>query len=93
MVAIGNIVPLNGDIGTMITVKAYASKEDYSDSPLAMFVYTISNYSGGIYADIEDGSTVKNGDVVTLNTDVTDATIYYTTDIPTLRLPVVREVR
>ncbi|MDD6657405.1 MAG: chitobiase/beta-hexosaminidase C-terminal domain-containing protein [Lachnospiraceae bacterium] len=80
MVAIGNIVPLNGDIGTMITVKAYASKEDYSDSPLAMFVYTISNYSGGIYADIEDGSTVKNGDVVTLNTDVTDATIYYTTD-------------
>ena len=80
MVAIGNVVPLNGDIGTMITVKAYASKEDYSDSPLAMFVYTISNYAGGIYADVEDGSTVKNGDIVTLNTDVSDATIYYTTD-------------
>lgn len=80
MVAIGNVVPLNGDIGTMITVKAYASKEDYSDSPLAMFVYTISNYAGGIYADVEDGSTVKNGDIVTLNTDVSDAAIYYTTD-------------
>lgn len=80
MVAIGNVVPLNGDVGTMITVKAYASKEDYTDSPLAMFVYTISNYAGGIYADIEDGSTVKNGDIVTLNTDVSDATIYYTID-------------
>ena len=80
MVAIGNVVPLNGDIGTMITVKAYASKEDYNDSPPAMFVYTISNYAGGIYADVEDGSTVKNGDIVTLNTDVSDAAIYYTTD-------------
>lgn len=79
-VLIGDQVLIQGDVGSVVTLKAYASKTNFSDSEIAYYTFSISSYSGGIYADKEDGSTVKNGEVIHLNTDVSDADIYYTTD-------------
>lgn len=79
-VLIGTNVLLSGDAGSMVVLRTYAARTGYSDSEVGTYSYNISSYSGGIYADIESGSTVKNGDVIHLNTDVSDAVIYYTTD-------------
>lgn len=79
-VQVGNSVVLSGTAGSMVVLRTYASRTGYSDSESATYSYNISSYSGGIYADLESGSTVKNGDLVHLNTDVSDAVIYYTTD-------------
>lgn len=85
-VMIGTSLVLTGDAGTAITVRTYASKTGYSDSDSGVYTYTISAYEGGVYADKETGSTLQSGSVVHLSTDVTGATIYYTTDgsIPTI---------
>ena len=64
----------------MITVQAYATKTGYSDSETGYYSYSISSYEGGIFADRPTGSTVKNGDVIQLNSDVSGADIFYTTD-------------
>lgn len=42
--------------------------------------YSISSYEGGIFADKETGSIVKNGEIIHLSSDVSGATIHYTTD-------------
>ena len=78
-IQVGNKVVLNGDAGSMIILRAYAVKGD-SVSDVGTYSYSISSYTGGIYADRESGETVKNGDVISLHTDMTQATIYYTTD-------------
>lgn len=79
-VQVGNKVVLNGDAGAMILLRTYASKEGYSSSEEGSYSYTISNYTGGIYADRENGEILKNWDTVSLHTDMSDAIIYYTTD-------------
>lgn len=85
-VMIGTSLVLTGEAGTAITVRTYAAKTGYSDSDSGVYTYTVSAYEGGVYADKETGSTLKSGTVVRLSTDVTGATIYYTTDgsIPTI---------
>lgn len=80
MVQVGNQVVLNADAGKTIILRTYASKSGYSSSESGTYSYSISAYEGGIYADRESGTTVKNGDVIYLHTDMTDAKIYYTTD-------------
>lgn len=88
-VLVGNKVVLNGDEGSMVILRAYASKTGYSSSDVGTYNYSISTYAGGIYADRESGSTVKNGDVINFHTDMSDAKIYYTTDgtTPTEKSP------
>lgn len=88
-VLVGNKVVLNGDEGSMIILRTYASKTGYSSSDVGTYNYSISTYAGGIYADRENGSTVKNGDVINFHTDMSDAKIYYTTDgtTPTEKSP------
>ncbi len=79
-VLVGSSVVLSGEAGNMVVLRTYASRTGYSDSEVGTYSYNISSYDGGIYADVESGSTVKNGDVIHLNTDVSNAVIYYTTD-------------
>lgn len=79
-ILVGDSVIINGDVGAVVTVKTYASRNGYSDSEVGYYSYSISAYEGGIFADKETGSTVKNGETVMLSTDVSDADIYYTTD-------------
>ena len=79
-VLVGSSVVLSGEAGNMVVLRTYASRTGYSDSEVGTYSYNISSYDGGIYADVESGSTVRNGDVIHLNTDVSDAVIYYTTD-------------
>lgn len=66
--------------GRVVSLRTYASRTGYSDSEVGYYSYSISGYDGGIFADKETGSTVKNGEVIHLNTDVSNAKIYYTTD-------------
>lgn len=79
-VLVGDRVSVTGKAGDVFVIRTYAARNGYSDSETGYYSYSISSYDGGIYADTESGSTVKNGDVVQLNTDVSDAVIYYTTD-------------
>lgn len=74
---VGNTVTLTGKAGDTITLTTYAKGSDYSDSQTATYVYTISNYENGIKVNPEAGSKVKAGDVITLETDVTEGTIYF----------------
>lgn len=79
-VQVGDQVVINGESGTMILLRTYASKQGFTSSDAGSYSYSVSAYAGGIYADREDGSTVKNGDVIYLHTDMTDADVYYTID-------------
>ena len=79
-VSVGNTVHLDGEAGSSVTIRTYASKTNFSNSAVVSYTYTISNYDGGIFPDRESGSIVRNGDSVHLNTDVSGAVIYYTTD-------------
>lgn len=79
-VQVGNTAVISGDAGALVMLRAYATKNGFSESDTSTYSYSISSYTGGIYADKENGSTVKNGEVIRLNTDMSDADIYYTTD-------------
>ncbi|MBO5451783.1 MAG: chitobiase/beta-hexosaminidase C-terminal domain-containing protein [Lachnospiraceae bacterium] len=79
-VMIGNSVILDGNSGDLVTIKAYASLNGKTDSDEATFTYTISQFSGGITADPPTGTELGAGSIVNLISDVSDATIYYTTD-------------
>lgn len=79
-VNVGTRILLEGDAGSIITIRTYAAKEGFSNSEIGTYNYSMSNYSEAIFADKESGSIVKNGDTVKLNTDVSNAVIYYTTD-------------
>ncbi|MGN0342463.1 MAG: chitobiase/beta-hexosaminidase C-terminal domain-containing protein [Roseburia sp.] len=79
-VNIGNTVFLDGASGSVVTIRTYAAKTGYSNSEIGNYSYTISYYENAIFADKENGTVVKNGDKITLNTDVTGADIYYTLD-------------
>lgn len=79
-VQVGNQVIINGQAGTMIMLRTYSSKTGFTSSDTGTYSYSVSSYDGGIYADRESGSTVKNGDVIYLHTDMTEADIYYTVD-------------
>ena len=79
-VLVGNKVVLNGKVGDMIILRAYATKTGYSSSDVCTYSYAISTYAGGIFADKESGSTVKNGEIIHLHTDMSNAQIYYTMD-------------
>lgn len=73
----GGTVTLTGGPGEAITLVTYAKGTDFSDSQTATYVYTISNYENGIKVNPEAGTKVKEGDVITLETDVTNGSIYY----------------
>lgn len=79
-VSVGSSVLLEGDAGSTVTIRTYASRTGYSDSPVVSYSYTFSNYEGGIFADRETGSIVRSGDSIHLSTDVSGASVYYTTD-------------
>ncbi len=76
----GDSLTLNGAAGEQITIMAVARQEGKSDSEVATFTYQFSANTGGVTADVPTGSSVSNGSKVNLMTDVTGATIYYTTD-------------
>lgn len=76
----GGTLTLNGDAGGQITIKAYATAADKSQSKVVTFTYQFSRNTGGVTASIESGTLVSNGTKVNLMSDVTDAEIYYTTD-------------
>lgn len=76
----GSSLLLEGTPGSIITIRAYASKEGFSDSEMATYSYSFSSYGEGIFADKESGTVVKNNETVKLNTDVSNGVIYYTTD-------------
>lgn len=79
-VQVGSNVIINGQPGTMVMLRTYAAKQGFTSSDSGTYSYSISAYAGGIYADRESGSVVKNGDTIYLHTDMTDAMIYYTVD-------------
>ncbi len=79
-VLVGDSVIISGKAGDVISVRTYAAKTGYSDSEVGYYSYSISSYEGGIFADKETGSIVKNGEIIHLNSDVSGATIHYTTD-------------
>ena len=74
----GDSIILNGESGSQLTIKAYATAEGKSSSEVATFTYLFSQNPGGVTADVENGSLVSNGSKVNLMTDVTGAEIYYT---------------
>lgn len=84
-VQVGSQVIISGKSGDLILLRTYAVKQGYSSSEEGTYSYSVSAYAGGIYADRENGSAVKNADTVYLHTDLTDADIYYTLDgsVPT----------
>ena len=75
----GSTVSIMGKAGDTVTVNAYAKGSNFSDSPVATYVYMISNYENGVKVNPEPGSKVKQGDTISLDTDVTDGIIYYAT--------------
>ena len=79
-VLVGDSVIISGKAGDVVSVRAYAAKTGYSDSEVGYYSYSISSYEGGIFADKETGSTVKNGEIIHLSSDVSGAMIHYTTD-------------
>ena len=79
-VQVGSSVIMDGEPGTMLVLRTYAMKSGYSNSDVGTYSYSISAYEGGIYADHASGEVVKNGEIVNLHTDMSDAKIYYTTD-------------
>lgn len=79
-VLVGSSVIISGDPGEVIVLRAYAAKDGFSSSATSNYSYSISSYEGGIYANLESGSVVKNGELIVLNTDMSNAEIYYTTD-------------
>ncbi len=79
-VQVGSQVVINAEAGELIMLRTYAAKTGFTDSDAGTYSYSISAYAAGIYADREDGATVKNGDEIYLHTDMSDADIYYTLD-------------
>lgn len=79
-VLVGDRVIISGKAGDVVSVRAYAAKTGYSDSEVGYYSYSISSYEGGIFADKETGSIVKNGEIIHLSSDVSGAAIHYTTD-------------
>lgn len=79
-VQVGNQVIMNGEPGAMLVLRTYSTKSGYSNSDVGTYSYSISAYEGGIYADRVSGEIVKNGEIINLHTDMSDAKIYYTTD-------------
>jgi len=73
----GSTAIINGKPGDVVTLITYAKGADYSDSQTATYIYTISNYENGILASPESGTSVKPGDIIQLDTDVTNPVIYY----------------
>lgn len=76
----GTNLVLDGAAGSQVTVKAYAVMDGKSASEVMTFTYQISKNTGGVTADVANGTEVSNGSKVNLMTDVTGAEIYYTTD-------------
>lgn len=77
----GNSVTLNGEPGGQVTVKAYATAADNSQSEVVTFTYQFSqNAMGGVTANVATGSVVSNGTKIILMSDVTEGEIFYTTD-------------
>lgn len=74
----GNSVVLLGQPGDVVTVRACTREPGAAPSEEAVLTYQISQYPGGVSADIAAGETVKTGAAVRLSTDVTEGVIYYT---------------
>ena len=70
---VGDRVIISGKAGDVVSVRAYAAKTGYSDSEVGYYSYSISSYEGGIFADKETGSIVKNGEIIHLSSDVSGA--------------------
>lgn len=73
----GNTAVITGQPGETVTVMTYAAGSNYSDSQVATYVYMISNYENGVRVNRDTSEKVQAGDVLTLETDVTNGTIYY----------------
>ncbi|MGN0342464.1 MAG: FN3 associated domain-containing protein [Roseburia sp.] len=76
----GNSLLLDGDYGSVITVKACTRMKGSSTSDVATFTYQISQYQGGVTSDVASGGELTTGTTVNLISDVSDAVIYYTVD-------------
>jgi len=74
----GNSVVIAGKPGDVVSVNICTKKTGATSSETVTLTYQISQYPGGVKADLESGATVSNGDVVHFTTDVTNGTIYYT---------------
>ena len=79
-VVLGSTFLLDGEYGSVITVKACVRKSGSSVSDVATFTYQISKYQGGVTSDVESGSELTQGATVNLISDVSDAVVYYTVD-------------
>lgn len=75
----GSSMVITGNPGDTVKVNVCTKKTGASDSEVMTLTYQISQYVGGVTADVESGSVVSKGDKVHLTTDVTGGTIYFTT--------------
>lgn len=76
----GQTLLLDGEYGSVITVKACAKAADRAFSEVSTYTYQISKYQGGVTSDLESGSEASSGATVNLMSDIGNATIYFTVD-------------
>ncbi|MBR2948359.1 MAG: chitobiase/beta-hexosaminidase C-terminal domain-containing protein [Lachnospiraceae bacterium] len=74
----GNSVVLTGNPGDTVKVNVCTKKTGATTSEVVTLTYQISQYVGGVTADVESGAVVSKGDKIHLTTDVTGGTIYFT---------------
>lgn len=79
-VVAGQTLLLDGEFGSVITVKAVAKAADKAFSEVSSFTYQISSYQGGVTSSMESGAEVSRGATVNLMSDISNARIYYTID-------------
>lgn len=79
-VVAGDSLMLDGEYGSMITVKASGKGLDKAFSEINEFTYQISKYQGGVTSDIENGAEISQGATLNLMSDISNAKIYYTID-------------
>ncbi len=76
----GNSIVFNGEEGASVIIRAYTVSDGYTPSETATFTYTISAADSYLQASPASGTTVQEGDVITLVTSLTGAEIFYTAD-------------
>ncbi len=75
----GDSLVLNGESGSSVTVKAYCNAQGSTPSETVTYTYTICNKDEYLMLNKETGSSLYNGEQITISTSITNGRIEYTT--------------